>query len=140
MTRIKSIAVVACVCMLFTIACKPDLTVYTYETEDGTANDIEYYIIKFQVKNIGSDGSNETYVHIDAINPDPPAGINEVRIRRQIDLKPLEPGDVEHMKCSFTVTELAAESVSLILIDVDPKNLVDETNETNNDESWLWPE
>lgn len=116
----------------------PDLIVAKHKIHTAPGN--PGYYLKFTVKNIGKKPSRPTTAYINAINPSPAPGKNEIRIQRSVNVPALNPGAISgSLQTKFDIRQLRAERVSMIRIIVDPKNVVHEANESNNTTKWSWP-
>jgi subtilase family serine protease len=117
----------------------PDLIVSSFASSFSADNPPKY-VVEFKVRNIGTAASGATTTYIDAINLAPPLGQNEIRIQNQAALPGLEPGqETPVIRTAFDLANIFAKEVRLMRITVDPKNLVDEAFETNNQAERAWP-
>ena len=114
----------------------PDLTV----VEKDWSISGQQYVINLKIKNIGGTDSGQCLVYINAIDPTPPAGINEIRIQLTEDLPALAPGEEYSFTESIDLSDIHAKEVKHIEVLVDPKDDVKESDETNNREFWIWDE
>ena len=114
----------------------PDLVIKSYKCENDSVNSK----IMVVVGNIGNAPSTQSRVYCNAINPTPPSGQNEIRVHLGKDLPPIEAGGSSlPLEIRFEVAKLTSENVSRIDVNVDPKNEVKESDESNNLGSWNWP-
>lgn len=119
---------------------QPDLVVGSVERGIASTESPPQYIVKFTVKNIGTGPSGPTNVYINAINLTPPAGVNEIRIQNGVNIPALLPGQATApIQTKFILSQIHAREVSVMRILVDPKNLVIESDESNNKWQWPWP-
>jgi subtilase family serine protease len=93
-----------------------------------------YVTVSFTVFNIGRARSPEIDpgVYVNAISLSPPPGQNPIQIQRSLKLLALLPMTGQHFDVRFSLRELRAKRIRRIVVIVDPKNLVRETNEANN--------
>lgn len=107
----------------------PDLQVGQSEVaQDGTD-----YVVRFTVRNAGRAASTGGRIYINAIDPTPAAGQNEIRIQSEVPLPDLAVGaESGQLEARFRVTQLEQESVERFDILVDAKTEVRESDETNN--------
>ena len=107
----------------------PDLTFHDYDI--GIVNTT----VKFKVivVNIGKSKSNPTFVYFNAIDTTPPPGNNEIRLQQVENLPELD--SYEKHPCQFQLTkqEIIDNQINRVEILIDPKHLVKEINEDNND-------
>jgi subtilase family serine protease len=90
--------------------------------------------ITFRVRKLGFGITKKTTVYVDAVDPSPPPGQNEIRIQVSVDLAPffnLFPAS-RTLSATFPEAELTAKAVSRFDLTVDAKNLVNESNENDN--------
>ena len=107
----------------------PDLTFKHYDI-NVSGNEVK---IKVVITNIGGSASNDTFVYFNAIDTTPPPGSNEIRIQHVEKLPGLNPGEDHIYKFKFTKQEIIDNQINRAEILIDPKNLVREINESNND-------
>lgn len=113
----------------------PDLTVLHYET--GYVN--TDYRIKLEVGNIGQAKSGQCLVYCNAISHIPHPGVNEIRLQGVFHLGEIDPGSSDTCGFSFDTGDMWAKEVDTIMILVDSKDFVLESDESNNTEVWNWP-
>jgi len=112
----------------------PDLTVVAKDwSVAGTQ-----YVINLTVKNIGTAPSNDTLVYINAIDPTPPPGLNQIRIQFSEPLSALPPGAEHSFSKNIPLSKIHAKEIDNIDVLVDPKSVVKESDENNNFETWIW--
>ncbi|MBE3050268.1 PD40 domain-containing protein [Candidatus Bathyarchaeota archaeon] len=117
----------------------PDLTVASYQGHMQAGDDSADYVIEFAVKNIGNLESGDTDAYIEAINPEPPPDLNEIRIQKRVDVSSLAPGSTtDILRVSFPMSEIHADEVTRLRITIDPKRRIKESNEVNNMVEWAW--
>jgi len=112
----------------------PDLTVVS---KDWSISG-DQYVINLTIKNIGVTSSGEALVYINAINPTPPEGVNEIRIQLSEYLPALAMGEEYSFTKNIVLSQIHAKEVQIIEILVDSKNDVKESDENNNKERWNW--
>ncbi len=119
----------------------PDLVVSGYSGEfDVSDSTNPTFELTFTIRNIGMAPSPATLVYVDAVDPDPPTGINEIRVQQSADLPGLDSGEVSApLTASFQLAELFAKDVSLVRVTADPKNNIIEAFESNNVAASNWP-
>ncbi len=112
----------------------PDLVVIDEEitiSDDGLIT-----ALTFKIRNIGNASSNTTRVYVNAINPDlpEPGEENQIRLQDSFPVSALGP-DEETEVFASTVTQDEIIQLGIQYFDVitDPKNEVDESDETNNE-------
>jgi len=112
---------------------RPDLKIRQLSIHQLTPRPISV-VVSFTVVNIGRASSPQIDpgVYVNAINPTPPPGQNEIRIQKSFGLHPLAPAMGHHFDVAFTIRELQQKRIRRIDIIVDPKYRVPETNEFNN--------
>jgi hypothetical protein len=89
--------------------------------------------ITFRVRKTGFGITKKTTVCVDAIDPTPPPGQNEIRIQVSVDLAPFFLFPASRMlSAAFNEADLTAKAVSRFDLTVDPKNNVPESNENDN--------
>jgi hypothetical protein len=113
--------------------CLPDLRVENY-----TTNYVDWrYYVDVTVINDGCAESDECMVYCNAISMAPPVG-QEIRVQRRLILEGLPSGETATLSIWFEVEVLMSERVDMIEIEVDPKHMVEESNENNNIEWWTY--
>ena len=139
----RLIAVPAASCFLLaTAGClMPDLVVSNHSgATDQTDPSSPKYRIRFAIRNIGAAPSGETLAYVNAIDSDPPAGQNKIRIQRSASVAPLAPGAATtSLEVTFDLAEMHAKEIDRITIIADPKQMVRESDEAHNIASWTWP-
>ena len=119
----------------------PDLVVSGYSGEFDASNSTNpNFKLTFTIRNIGMASSAATLVYVDAIDPDPPTGINEVRVQQSANLPGLDSGEESApLTASFQLAEMFAKDVNLVRVTADPKNDIIEAFESNNVAASNWP-
>lgn len=113
----------------------PDLTVLYYATDYEDTD----YRIKVEVGNIGQAKSGECLVYCNAISHIPHPGVNDIRLQDVFHLGEIDPGSSDTCLFSFDTGDMWAKEVDTIMILVDSKDFVVESDESNNAEVWNWP-
>ncbi len=112
----------------------PDLVVVNEElsiSDDGLIT-----AVTFKIRNIGSAASTPSRVYVNAINPDipEPGDVNQIRLQESFSITALGPDEeTEEIVSTFTQEEPNQLGIQYYDIIADPKNEVDETDETNNE-------
>jgi len=112
----------------------PDLTVVSKRWSISG----QEYVIDIIVKNIGSRSSGESNVYTDFVSTAIHPGVNPVRIQYSETLPALQCGDSHSFQIRINLSEIHAKEINYIVVLVDPKNSVKESDEFNNRESWIW--
>jgi hypothetical protein len=98
----------------------------------------QQYVINLTIQNIGNAASSEAMIYVNAIDPSPPHGLNEIRIQCEEQLPPLSAGEVYTFSKSIDLYQIHAKEIQIIEVLVDSKNSVRESEENNNQENWIW--
>jgi hypothetical protein len=113
---------------------KPDLKIIqlSYHLPNPPTSDI--VLLSFSVINVGRGVSPRTNpgVYVNAVNPTPPPGENEIRIQKTFPLPRLASRMSRHFDVEFSIQELRRKRIRRIDIIADPKNVTPESNEYNN--------
>jgi hypothetical protein len=118
----------------------PDLVVWTHSAVVVTGGPSPpSYQVHFQIRNIGSEPSAACLTYLDAINPSPSTGENEIRIQRSFDVPTLAPGMDLDFASEFAESTLDSALVSRFQVSADAKRQVEEAFETNNIAEWPKP-
>jgi hypothetical protein len=112
----------------------PDLVVsFHSDGLDDSDPSIPLYQVEFKIRNIGLAPSSEALIYVDAINPNPSSGENEIQLQKSVELRPLDSGaETIRLTVAFELAEMFANGVSLVRITADSKNQVVEAFEINN--------
>ena len=75
-------------------------------------------------------------VYVNAIDPTPPPGQNEIRIQKQLPVPQLASGATTNLSVTFPIATLNQKQVTRFDVILDPKNQIAETPEGNNTASF----
>ncbi len=91
-------------------------------------------MIRLLVSNLGPAASPAAKpgVYVNAVNPHPPTGVNEIQVQESSALPALASGTSCVVTATFSAAELAQKGVEYCEVLLDPKNIVNERNESNN--------
>ncbi len=125
---------------VFGVACAPDLVVRDLEEEDVVWNG-ERKVKKVVVENVGNKSAGEFYVYVNA-EEDPVSPNDRPQFREHV--AGLGAGDtIELGPYDFgpkaTANNAYLANVKSILVMVDPKGMVKESNEDNNNTEYTFP-
>jgi hypothetical protein len=107
----------------------PDLTIPEAEL---SVPDLNHCTLRFVVRNIGYSRSREALLYVDAINPYPPQGENQIRIQDNFTIPPLLPGSEAVFSKIYDTEILSDFFIRYFDIFADSKAFVTERDEDNN--------